>query len=37
MDGELQYQIVEGGTKPFVFHPFVDFSKLSDPSIIDAF
>jgi hypothetical protein len=25
------------GTGPVVFHPFVDFAALREPSIIDAF
>jgi len=37
MDSEFRYQIVEGGANPLVFNPFVDFSKLREPSIIDAF
>ena len=37
MDSEHGYEITEGGDNPLVFHPFVDFSKLTDPSIIDAF
>ena len=37
MDSEHRYEITEGEANPLVFHPFVDFSKLADPSIIDAF
>jgi hypothetical protein len=37
MDGELRCQLVEGGPEPMLFHPFVDFAALSEPSIIDAF
>jgi len=37
IDSELKYRIVEGGKEPLVSVPHVDFSKLSDPSIIDAF
>jgi len=37
IDSELKYRIVEGGKDPLVFVPHVDFSKLSDQSIIDAF
>jgi hypothetical protein len=36
-DSEFQYRIVEGGAKPMVFHPFVDFSKLKASSIINDF
>jgi hypothetical protein len=35
-DGELSYRVVEG-TDPLVFIPHVDFERLKDPSIIDAF
>jgi hypothetical protein len=37
IDGELRYHIVEGETEPLVFVPLVDFTTLTDPSIIDAF
>ena len=37
IDSELRYRIVEGGKDPLVFVPHVDFAKLADPSIIDAF
>ena len=36
LDSELNYRVVEG-TDPLVFVPLVDFEKLKDPSIIDAF
>ena len=32
----LNYRVVEGAD-PLVFVPHVDFEKLKDPSIIDAF
>ncbi len=35
-DSALSYRVVEG-TGPLVFVPHVDFEKLKDPSIIDAF
>jgi hypothetical protein len=35
-DRELGYRVVEGD-QPLVFVPHVDFEKLKDPSIIDAF
>jgi len=35
-DSALSYRVVEG-TDPLVFIPHVDFEKLKDPSIIDAF
>jgi hypothetical protein len=37
MDSELEYQLLEGGPEPMLFHPFVDFATLAEPSIIDAF
>ena len=37
MDSDMKYQVVEKGARPVVFSPMVDFSKLEDPSIIDAY
>jgi hypothetical protein len=37
VDDELTYRVVEEGADPWVFVPLVDFCKLADPSIIDAF
>jgi len=37
MDSDLNYQVVEKGAKPVIFSPMVDFGRLKDPSIIDAF
>jgi hypothetical protein len=37
MDSDLNYRVVEDDAEPLVFVPMVDFSKLEDPSIIDAF
>jgi hypothetical protein len=37
MDGELNYRVVEEGAAPLIHVPMVDFEKLDDPSIIDAF
>jgi hypothetical protein len=37
MDGDLNCRVVEEGAQPLVFVPMVDFDKLEDPSIIDAF
>ena len=36
IDSELNCR-VEEGVDPLIFVPFVDFEKLKDPSIIDAF
>jgi hypothetical protein len=37
IDSELNYRVVEEGADPLVLVPLVDFGKLEDPSIIDAF
>ncbi|MCP4659268.1 MAG: hypothetical protein GY856_27985 [bacterium] len=37
IDSELRYRVVEEGAEPLVFLPLVNFRKLTDPSIIDAF
>jgi hypothetical protein len=37
MDSELNYRIAGEGAAPLVHVPMVDFEKLDDPSIIDAF
>jgi len=37
IDSELSYRVMEEGAEPLVFVPMVDFGKLEDPSIIDAF
>jgi len=37
MDSDLNYAVLEKDAKPLVFVPMVDFGKLKDPSIIDAF
>ncbi len=37
IDSELNHRVVEEGAEPLVFVPMVDFAKLEDPSIIDAF
>jgi hypothetical protein len=34
---DLNYRVVESGADPHIFIPMVDFGKLEDPSIIDAF
>jgi len=36
IDDQLRYRVVEG-TEPLIFVPMVDFERLKDPSIIDAF
>jgi len=37
MDTDLNYSITQAGADPHIFVPTVDFTKLDDPSIIDAF
>jgi hypothetical protein len=37
IDSDLDYRVVEDDAEPLVFVPMVDFEKLDDPSIIDAF
>ena len=37
IDSELNYRVREQGADPMVFVPDVDFRKLADPSITDAF
>jgi hypothetical protein len=37
MDSALRYETLSPGARPMVFAPWVDFSRLKDPSIIDAF
>jgi hypothetical protein len=37
IDSELGSRVEETGAEPLVFAPMVDFEKLEDPSIIDAF
>lgn len=37
MDSDLNYRVVKEDAEPLVFVPMVDFDKLDDPSIIDAF
>jgi hypothetical protein len=36
LDSDLSYR-VEEGERPLIFLPIVNFEKLKDPSIIDAF
>jgi hypothetical protein len=36
LESDLRYRIAEGAD-PLIFVPLVDFEKLKDPSIIDAF
>jgi hypothetical protein len=37
IDNELNYRILGPEVNPLIFIPIVNFAKLADPSIIDAF
>jgi hypothetical protein len=37
MDSALNYSVQEKDADPLILAPMVDFDKLQDPSIIDAF
>ena len=37
MDSDLNYFVAEKDADPLILAPMVDFGKLQDPSIIDAF
>ena len=37
IDSELNYRVREQGAYPMVFVPDLDFRKLTEPSITDAF
>jgi hypothetical protein len=37
IDSELCYEVTEEDARPLVFAPMVDFDRLEDRSIIDAF
>jgi hypothetical protein len=37
MDSDLRYSVTEEGAMPLVFTPMVNFARMNDPSIIDAF
>jgi hypothetical protein len=37
MDSDLKYSVMEQDSDPLILAPMVDFGKLQDPSIIDAF
>ncbi len=37
IDSELNYRVAESDAQPLVYAPMVDFAKLDDPSITDAF
>ena len=37
IDRDLNYRVAESGAQPLVVAPLVNFARLRDPSIIDAF
>ena len=37
IDSDLNYSVAEKEADPLILAPMVDFGKLQDPSIIDAF
>ena len=37
IDSDLGYRVLSQGAEPMIFAPMVDFDRLKDPSIIDAF
>jgi hypothetical protein len=37
MDRKLNYSVSNRDANPLIFVPMVDFERLEDPSIIDAF
>jgi hypothetical protein len=37
IDSQLRYRVLEAAADPHVYVPMVDFGKLDDPCIIDAF
>ncbi len=37
IDSRMQYRVFEAQAQPILFIPHVDFARLKDPSIIDAF
>jgi hypothetical protein len=37
VDSEMKFQVEDGDAAPLVFVPMVDFERLNEPSIIDAF
>jgi hypothetical protein len=37
VDSELNIQVIEGGPKPLVFEPEIDWSTFAEPNIINAY
>jgi hypothetical protein len=37
IDSDLNYRVLDAEAEPIIYFPLLDFEKLEDPSIIDAF
>jgi hypothetical protein len=37
IDSRMDFKVIEPDAEPLLFVPMVNFAKLKDPSIIDAF
>jgi hypothetical protein len=37
VDSELSFRVLEGGPRPLVFEPDIDWSTFSEPNIINAY
>ncbi len=37
IDSRMQHRVFEAEARPVLFIPHVDFARLKDPSIIDAY
>jgi hypothetical protein len=37
IDSRMDFKVIEPDAEPLLFVPLVNFAKLKDPSIIDAF
>ncbi len=37
IDSRMQYRVYQTEARPILYIPHVDFARLQDPSIIDAF
>ncbi len=37
IDSRMQHRVFEAEARPILFIPHVDFARLKDPSIIDAY
>jgi hypothetical protein len=37
VDSNLSHRIIEGGPRPLVFEPEIDWRRFKDPNIIDGY